>query len=121
MVDALPLTYHTEAAAAPPENDRREIELRKSNNNLTVSKEISNEFKHSYGVWTVMASFLQKKHFLSLQALNTYFYKVCIGRVQTRLAVSVPTFFVGVGKHQNVHALDPMTHELTHYSIKDVK
>ena len=68
MVDANPLTYHTEVAAG----------LIKTK---TVSKEITNAFLHKYGIWTVLASFLQKKFLLNLQALSTYFYNVCISRV----------------------------------------
>ena len=61
MVYAFPLTYHTELAARPAEFD-----LRQSLKSKTVSKEITNEFMHKYGIWTVLASFLHEKHLISL-------------------------------------------------------
>ena len=47
-----------------------------------LSHEISEQFQHSYGGWSVMALFLEDLEFLHLQGLNRRAYRTLVSRVQ---------------------------------------
>lgn len=59
-----------------------------------VSKELSNRFIRSFGVWNQLCEMLWPQNFLSLQALNRFAYLVGISRVQTKYALQFKALVV---------------------------
>ena len=54
---------------------------------LRLTERVARDFQYSFGIWTTMGSFLDPVVFLTLQLLSSYFYRVAISRVQTKLRV----------------------------------
>ena len=71
-------------------------ELKESLKKRKCSKVVAKRFTTQYGVWIVLASYIDEKVMLRLQILNKWFYSVCIGRVQKSIKIPTPAYLAGL-------------------------
>ena len=66
----------------------------KSSKRIKVNAELAKRAKLSYGMWSVLAEFLDRLEFLKMQQLDHYLYTTAISRVQTRWTLRDPVHFI---------------------------